>query len=128
MSRIVLAEDQPHLLHVLSLWLQRNGHAVSEAANGQLALAALRGGPHDVLITDVNMPELDGLALTAHAVREFPNLRAIFLITSRANQHDLAARFSDPRVCIHPKPFSPSQLVAEVDRCLAVRGGWAGVQ
>jgi CheY-like chemotaxis protein len=128
MARILVAEDQQHIRHVLGLWLGRNGHEVTETADGCQALRALRGGPFELLITDVNMPELDGVALARIALREFPTLRSVFVVTSRCDQQELLRGLNDPRVLIYPKPFSPSELLRRVDEALlrsVVPGGCA---
>ncbi len=62
--RILLAEDNPVNQQVLSLLLQRGGHQVEVAANGRLALEALERGPFDLVLMDLQMPEMDGLRAT----------------------------------------------------------------
>lgn len=114
MARIVVAEDHIHIRHVLVMWLGRHGHEAVEAANGRLALEALRAVGADVLITDVNMPEMDGLELTRAAFDACPTLRGIFVVTSRCDQREIIEQLHDPRIRVFPKPFSPSQLVKQV--------------
>lgn len=122
MATIVVAEDQDHIRHVLTLWLGKHGHDVVQAANGRTALAALRAAPAELLIADVNMPELDGLDLTRAAFPACPSLRHVFIVTSRCDRHELLVQLGDPRVSMLSKPFSPSQLLLHVQRALAVRG------
>ncbi|TWT41177.1 Alkaline phosphatase synthesis transcriptional regulatory protein PhoP [Phycisphaerae bacterium RAS1] len=120
MARIVIAEDQPHIRHVMSLWLRKHGHDVVEACNGAAALDALRGVPADLLITDVNMPEMDGIELTRCAFGACATLRRVFVVTSRCDQADILLQLCDPRVSVLPKPFSPSQLLREVESAAAL--------
>lgn len=120
MARIVIAEDQAHIRHVLVMWIRRHGHEVIEAPTGVAALSALRSGAVDLLITDVNMPELDGLELTRQAFDACPTLRGVFVVTSRCDQRDILDRLPDPRVRVFPKPFSPSQLVRDVENAMGV--------
>jgi CheY-like chemotaxis protein len=121
MARIVIAEDQAHIRHVLSMWIKRHGHDVLEAATGRAALELLQRHAVDLLMTDINMPEMDGLELSRRAFDACPSLRRVFVVTSRCDQRDILAQLSDPRVCVFPKPFSPSQLVRDVE--LAVGPG-----
>jgi CheY-like chemotaxis protein len=127
MACIVIAEDQAHIRHVLTMWIKRFGHVVIEAATGRRALDALRAHPAELLITDVNMPELDGIALTRQAFDACRTLRRVFVVTSRCDQASMLAELSDPRVQVFPKPFSPSQLLQEVERAVAAQAH-AGAQ
>jgi CheY-like chemotaxis protein len=100
------------------MWIRRHGHDVVEASTGVAALRALQGGGVDLLITDVNMPEMDGIELTQKAFDACPSLRAVFVVTSRCDQRDILDRLADPRVSVFPKPFSPSQLVRDVEEAM----------
>jgi CheY-like chemotaxis protein len=119
MACIVIAEDQAHIRHVLTMWISRFGHTVVQAGTGVLALEALRTNRADLLITDVNMPEMDGIELTRKAFTACPTLRRVFVVTSRCDQHSILAELSDPRVQVFPKPFSPSQLLKDVEQAIA---------
>jgi CheY-like chemotaxis protein len=120
-ARIIVAEDQPHIRHVLQMWLVRHGHTVLEASDGLAALALLRTEPVDVLITDVNMPEMDGIELSKRAFEECVSLRHVFVVTSRCDQHDIVAQLQHPQVRFIPKPFSPSQLLREVEAVVGAK-------
>ena len=123
MARIVVAEDQAHIRHVLAMWLTRHGHEVVQAATGRAAYEALQGVAADLLITDVNMPEMDGIALAQAAYRACPSLRGVFVVTSRCDQGDIHEQLADPRTHVFPKPFSPSQLMREVQALVGEPGG-----
>ena len=121
MAHIVVAEDDVHLLRVICLWFRRNNHVVYEARNGREALEAVRGHRPDVLVCDVNMPILDGLALVAACAAEgLPRLGTLVL-TSRCDQTQILDRLAEYDVALHPKPFSPSKLIAEVESILSGR-------
>lgn len=122
MARIVIAEDQAHIRRVLSMWLTRHQHEVIEAGNGVVALDALRKMPVDLLITDVNMPVMDGIELTRQAFDACPTLLGVFVVTSRCDQAGILDQLTDPRVRIYPKPFSPSQLLQEAQGVLEPAG------
>lgn len=126
MARLVIAEDQAHIRNVLTMWMTRNGHEVTGAPNGRVALEHLRMHPVDLLITDVNMPELDGIELTRQAFDACPTLRKVFVVTSRCDQHEILTKLDDLRVSVFPKPFSPSQLLRTVDAFVATSGDGTG--
>ena len=122
MARILIAEDEAHIVRVMSLWLKRNGHDIIETPNGRAALEVLKKENVDVVISDVNMPILDGLGLVK-AVRapegECQNRDVPFLmLSSRCDQALLAKEVEGCNVSLYPKPFVPSRLVAEIDRLL----------
>ncbi|MGE0479142.1 MAG: response regulator [Phycisphaerae bacterium] len=115
MARIVIAEDQAHIRNVLTMWMTRHGHEVRPASTGRQAYEILQGYPADLLITDVNMPEMDGIELAAAAFGVCASLKGVFVVTSRCDQHEIFTQLSDPRVHVFPKPFSPSQLLRDVE-------------
>ena len=119
MARILIAEDEPHILRVMSLWLQRHGHETIEACNGRAALDILEVDQVDLIVSDVNMPDVGGLGL-AKAVREEHQLDVpMVLVTARCDQADMIEAMKPYRVHLFPKPFVPSSLVALIDRLLA---------
>lgn len=118
MARILLAEDEAHIVRVLSLWLTRHGHDIVEACNGMAALEVLRKESVDLIISDMNMPLLDGLGLV-RAVREELRLDVpIILLSARCDQSSLCERLTPYRVQTYPKPFVPSRLVADIEQML----------
>lgn len=119
MARIVVAEDDPHISRVIVLWIQRNGHEVATARNGQAALELLRQQPYDLLITDVNMPVMDGLTLLATVRTEKLILRSCIVLTSRCDQTEIETRVASLDAVVHPKPFSPQNLMRAIDVALA---------
>lgn len=110
MAKILVVEDDPHILRVISLWLTRQGHEVIEARNGQAALELVRAQRPDVLITDVNMPLMDGLQLVEQVVQDVRAPRGIVLLTNRWDHGEMSDRFTEWHVHVLPKPFSPSKL------------------
>lgn len=121
MARVVVAEDELHILHLVGMWLRRNSHEVIEARNGQAALDAVRAFHPDALVTDVNMPVMDGLTVLEHVLGQEHRPRAIIVLSSRCDLPTLELRQADCVVLRHPKPFSPSRLLADLEN--ALRGG-----
>jgi DNA-binding response OmpR family regulator len=122
-ARILIVEDEAHIARVLAMWLTRHGHEVLEASNGENALDTLAGDVVDLVITDMNMPRLDGLGLIK-AMREERGLTIpILLLTARCDQTELVTRLQPYDVSIIPKPFVPSRLVADIGDLLGTVAG-----
>lgn len=120
MSSVLIADDDAHISRVLSIWLQRHGYEVICVRDGLEALEVLRKRTIHLLITDVNMPGLDGVGLV-RAVRgecalEFP----IFMLTARCDGARLADELRSRDVRCFSKPFLPSELLMAVKESLGV--------
>jgi CheY-like chemotaxis protein len=74
---ILVIEDNPDLLDYLRLVLEGQGHETLTARNGREALGYLNGHPVEVVITDLFMPEMDGIETIAALRKQFPNVRVI---------------------------------------------------
>jgi DNA-binding response OmpR family regulator len=84
MKKITIVDDEPHVLRVLKLSLERAGYDVSSFSNGEDALYGLRESLPDVLITDIHMPRMTGEELCQHIQLEMPDREfLIFVLTSR---------------------------------------------
>jgi two-component system response regulator FlrC len=110
MSCILIAEDDPHILRLISMWLTRQGHEVHEARNGLLARDFISHTQVDVLVSDVNMPGLDGLELIETVLNEGRVRYGIVVLTNRWDHGDIRERLARRGVHVLPKPFSPSKL------------------
>lgn len=120
MARILVADDDAYIVRVLTMWLGRHGHQVVTAGNGEAALAALGQYEVDLIISDMNMPVLDGVGL-AQAVRDKVGSDVpMLMLTARCDQEKLNSQLASFNVRVYPKPFLPSQLVVEINRLLGV--------
>ncbi len=114
-ARVLIADDNTDMREYLTNLLRNSGYHVSEAVDGQQALEAIRADVPDLVISDVMMPELDGLQLVA-ALRSEPRTAAvpILLLSARAGQEasieGLQAGADDYLV----KPFAAAELLARV--------------
>ena len=123
MARILIAEDEEALRAFVARALTMDGHEVMVAADGGEALDVLvrEQGNFDVLLTDIRMPVMDGIALALAAARDFPEL-TILLMTGYADQreraHGLDALIHD----VIAKPFSLSDIRKAVAEALVTRG------
>jgi CheY-like chemotaxis protein len=109
-SRILVAEDDPHILRLICMWLERQGHEVIEARNGLAAREKLEAEPVDVLVSDVNMPGIDGIELIEAVLPKGQVRRGVVVLTNRWDHSDIRERLAAHGVHVLPKPFSPSRL------------------
>jgi CheY-like chemotaxis protein len=79
-ARVLLVDDDPRLLSVLSDVLSTEGHAITTAANGEEALAVFDPGAHDVVITDLGMPRMNGWEVAQRVKARSPGT-AVFILT-----------------------------------------------
>lgn len=121
MSRILVAEDDPHILRLICMWLNRQGHEVLEARNGLMARDILVDECVDVLVSDVNMPGMDGLALVENALAGSHVRRGVIVLTNRWDHSDIRDDLSSRGVHVLAKPFSPTRL-SELVQTLAEAG------
>jgi len=83
MTTILIADDEPHVIRVLKVTLEREGYTVHTAPNGEAALARIREQQPDLLLSDIQMPRLSGEELCARIAAEFPARRfPIVVMTS----------------------------------------------
>ena len=97
--------------------LERAGHAVRVCADGEEAVEALNDGPYDLLLTDIVMPEMDGIELAQKASAIDPEIRVMFITGFSAVT--LKAGRAVPNAKVLSKPFHLRDLVMEVDRVFA---------
>ena len=121
MARILLAEDEEALRAFVVRALAQDGHQVVAAADGAEALDILtREKNFDLLLTDIRMPIMDGIALALAAARDHPDL-IILLMTGYADQreraHGLDALIHD----VINKPFSLADIKSAVNEALAAK-------
>lgn len=85
MARLLLVEDDPQVRTMLFETLTQEGHEVVEAVNGREALKLYRAAPADLVITDIIMPEQDGVETIHSLRRDFPDARIIAISGGSAN-------------------------------------------
>lgn len=113
------ADDSASLRQMVSFTLQRAGFAVIEAVDGNDALAKLNGGSVHLLITDLNMPGMDGLELIRR-VRTLPQYKytPILMLTTESQADKKQAGRAAGATGWIVKPFSQEQLIAVVNKVL----------
>lgn len=112
--KILLAEDDNDMRRFLAKALQNAGYDVLSFDNGLSAYNRLREEPFELLLTDIVMPEMDGIELARRAAEMVPGLRVMFITGFAAVT--LKAGREMPNARVLSKPFHLRDLVAEVDR------------
>jgi len=120
MARILVAEDEEGLRSLVARALMQDGHAVTTANDGAEALDVLtrENGAFELLLTDIRMPIMDGIALALAAARDHPKL-AILLMTGFADQRERASGLDALIHDVIPKPFSLATIRSAVNGALA---------
>ncbi|HMI19510.1 MAG TPA: response regulator [Sphingomonas sp.] len=114
MVRILLAEDDDSMREYLARALERTGYNVTACESGIVALERLQKESFDLLLTDIVMPELDGIELAQRAAQIYPDLRVMFITGFAAVTLQNGAM--PPEAKVLSKPFHLRDLVLEVDR------------
>ncbi len=112
--KILLAEDDNDMRRFLAKALQNAGYDVAPFDNGLSAYHRLREEPFELLLTDIVMPEMDGIELAQKAAAVAPDMRVMFITGFAAVALKAGKKTPDAKVL--SKPFHLRDLVAEVDR------------
>jgi two-component system cell cycle response regulator CpdR len=120
MARILLAEDEDSLRELVARALKQDGHEVVSNCDGAAALDALvrDEGRYDLLLTDIKMPIMDGIALALAASRDYPSM-PILLMTGYADQRERASGLELLIRDVIPKPFTLATICGAVREALA---------
>lgn len=114
--KILVVDDDPRLRDLVTIALERAGHAVVTAANGQQALTHAQREAPDLIVLDIGLPELDGLEV-CRRIRVRSQVPILFL-TARADEVDRIVGLELGADDYVTKPFSPRELVARVHAIL----------
>ena len=114
MATILVVDDQEPIRALLRDALEGDGHEVLEAANGRLGLELYRKRPADLIITDMVMPEMNGLDMLLELTRRSPNVKIIAISGGRESQGWLNAAKLLGTCQTFQKPFDMKQLLSAV--------------
>ncbi len=117
MARILLAEDEPSVQEFVNRALVHRGHDVTTVNDGGEALEALVEDSFDLLLTDIVMPRVDGIALALKASKDYPKMR-IVLMTGYAAERDRAHNLDALVHEVVSKPFTLSEICDTIDTAL----------
>ena len=120
MARILIAEDEDAVRALVARALMEAGHDVHASADGGEAIEVLQreGGRFDLLLTDIRMPVMDGIALALATARDFPAM-PIILMTGYADQRERANGLDAIVRDVLTKPFTLAQIRSAVTAALA---------
>jgi two-component system cell cycle response regulator CpdR len=121
MVRLLIAEDEQPVRELLTRALTLEGYEVQAAADGAAALDVLSSaGPFDLLLTDIRMPIMDGIALALVAARDYPGL-VIVLMTGYAGERERAHGLDRLVHDVVLKPFSLAVMKETLAKALVAR-------
>ena len=120
MARVLVVDDEPKLARVAAEMLELDGHQVARAAGGRQALGELAAAPFDGVITDLRMPEVDGLAVLA-AARVLATPPEVVLMTAYGTAESAVAAMKAGAADYVLKPFAMDELRLRVRRLAAQR-------
>jgi two-component system cell cycle response regulator CpdR len=122
MPRVLIADDEESMRALVARAIAMDGHQTVTAQDGAEALEILtrEEGAFDLLLTDIQMPIMDGIALALTAARDFPRL-TILLMTGFADQRERASNLSAIAHDVITKPFSVADIRTAVADALASR-------
>jgi CheY-like chemotaxis protein len=122
MARILIADDEESMRQLVGRAIAMDGHETTTAQDGAEALEILvrSNGAFDLLLTDIKMPVMDGIALALAAARDYPRL-TILLMTGFADQRERASGLDAIVHDVITKPFAVADIRTAVADALASR-------
>jgi two-component system OmpR family response regulator len=117
MSKIMVADDDPHIRELVRVFLQNEGFDIVEAANGVEALAKLETVKVDLIILDIMMPQMDGWQL-CQELREHDERLPLLMLTAKSETSQKIKGFQLGTDDYLVKPFEPLELVVRVKALL----------
>lgn len=122
MAKILIAEDDENVRQFVARALAHAGHEITEAEDGGLAAEIMQEqqGAFDLLLSDIKMPVMDGIALALNVAAAWPEV-TIVLMTGFADQRERAHGLEALIYDVIPKPFSLQALMEKVDDALVGR-------
>jgi CheY-like chemotaxis protein len=121
-KRILIVEDEDAIRWLLEAVLSAAGHDVTAVARGKEALRQLQAQPHDLILSDYKMPDMDGIAFYKQACALSSGLWARFiLVTGAVLSPEVLAFVGEHPVTALPKPFVPADVLQAVAEGLSTK-------
>jgi len=119
MANILAVDDSASMRQMVAFTLKGAGHDVTEASDGQAALDIAKGKKFDLVLTDVNMPRMDGISL-AKELRNLPSFKftPILMLTTEAGMDKKQEGRAAGATGWIVKPFNPEQLLATIKKVM----------
>ncbi len=118
---ILVVDDEPQACEIISDALTARGHKVDSACDGRDALERIKGKAFTIVITDMDMPRMDGMELIEHLGREYPHIDVI-AITGHIMKYKYTEVVEAGAADFITKPFSLNELEAKLNRLIRERG------
>ena len=110
---VLVADDEPSVRQFVERALNYAGYAVTSVPDGNAALEAFAKRPYDLLLTDIVMPDLDGIALSLKVAKDYPKTK-ILMMTGYANQRQRAHNLDFLAQEVISKPFTLEEITKRV--------------
>jgi DNA-binding NtrC family response regulator len=120
MAKLLIVEDDESVRTLSARAFERAGHSVDMAEDGAqgLALIVEAQGGYDIVVSDIRMPEMDGIEMAKAAAAQFPALK-IVLMTGYADQRERAEELNGIILDVVQKPFTLAEIRSRVEQALA---------
>ena len=115
---VLVADDEPSVRQFVERALNYAGYAVTAVPDGNAALEALAKRSYDLLLTDIVMPDLDGIALSLKVSKDYPKTR-ILMMSGYANQRQRAHNLDFLAHEVISKPFTLEEITRRISNALA---------
>lgn len=118
-KKILIVDDCDTTRKLLSYIVRERGYKIFVASNGLEALEVMAGNPVDLVVTDLNMPQMDGLELSRNLKGQdtYKNI-PIIMVTTESGEADRKMGFEAGVTTYLTKPFSPQRLLYEIEKLL----------
>ena len=127
MKNILIVDDHATVLRVLRLGIEQAGYRVETATNGSECLGRLDQGLPDFMVTDIDMPQMNGKELCLAIEKQYPDRQfPIVVLTSRTELEHRDWTSHIDNLTFMEKPVSVRRLVSQIDRCIGRREESAG--
>jgi two-component system NtrC family sensor kinase len=121
-AQILVVDDEATIAQLIVDVLASDGYAIDTAPNGIVALERIAGKAYDLILSDLRMPEMDGLALYHELERERPDLLRRFVFITGTSEHpDYRGFMEHAKVPVLTKPFDMFELQRVVRETLSLR-------
>jgi two-component system, NtrC family, response regulator GlrR len=126
-GHLLLVDDDPDLLRLLAIRLKANGYHVATASSAQQALSMIAAERPDLVVTDLRMDGMDGMALFGEIDQRYVGLPVIIL-TAHGTIPDAVSATQEGVFGYLTKPYEASALIAQIDRALALHGSHGAIK
>ncbi|MEO5693276.1 MAG: sigma 54-interacting transcriptional regulator [Usitatibacter sp.] len=121
-ASLLLVDDDPDLLRLLTIRLKANNYGVTAVDSGQRALASISAARPDLVLTDLRMAGMDGMALFHEIQASYPGLPVVIL-TAHGSIPDAVTAVKRGVFGYLTKPYDADELLSQIDRALTLHGG-----